>query len=124
MRMHAGKEQLPLILIVIDNLAGIKGNKIGEGYYYELAEQMKAGYNCGIRYIVTSDHMNEATMRLKQELGERLALHMKDKYEYSEVLQCRCTFVPGGNDPGPGGMVNADGEPIIFQTAMYLPGGR
>lgn len=112
------KEQLPLILIVIDNLAGIKGNKIGEGYYYELAEQMKAGYNCGIRYIVTSDHMNEATMRLKQELGERLALHMKDKYEYSEVLQCRCTFVPE-EDPGRG-MVNADGEPIIFQTAMYL----
>lgn len=112
------KEQLPLILIVIDNLPGIKGTKAGEEYYYELAEHLKAGMIYGIRYIVTSDHLNEVTIRIKQELGDRLALHMKDKYEYGEALQCHCTFTPE-EDPGRG-MVNADGEAITFQAAMYL----
>ena len=111
--------KMPLIVIFIDNLFGLKVTKAGEDYYYNLADYLKAGWNYGIRYIVTTDHLNEATMRIKQELGGRIAFQLKDKYEYEEVLGCRCQCIP--EEIAGRGVLNVDGVSLNFQAAMYEP---
>ena len=109
--------KLPLILVIIDNISGLKENKKGENKYYKLQEYLKNGSNYGVKYIICSSHTNEMTLRIRQELGNRIAFHMKDKYEYGEALNCRCDYLP--SEIKGRGLYNVDGIPLEIQFAKY-----
>ena len=64
-------------------------------------------------------HLNEMTGRIRQEIPSRLALHMKDKYEYGEALDCRCNVTPA--ETRGRGLAVYDEQPLEFQAAMYYP---
>ncbi len=115
---HAS-EELPLILVVIDNFAGLTNFKKGNDLQYGFSQYLKEGLSYGIRYIITATHGNEINSRAKQELTTRFALQLKDKYEYGEALNTRCSYIPP-TTPGRG-LCMYNEAPLEFQAAMLHP---
>lgn len=111
------KVDIPLIIVVIDNISGLGNTKKGEQYSYKLHNYLKDSLNYGIKYVVTCSHLNDISLRLRQEFGDRLCLHMKDKYEYSDALNCKVSYTPP-ELPGRGLFVVL-GRPLEIQMAMY-----
>lgn len=111
--------RIPLILVIIDNLAGMSASHIGQAQYERLQGYLKACGNYGIKYVLTISHLNEASMRIKQEFPNRIGLNLKDKYEYSEILNCRASYIPA--EIAGRGLYNYEGRPLELQLAMYGP---
>lgn len=109
--------ELPLILVVIDNFAGLCASKTGSDLQYKMQEYLKMGVNYGIQFVLASSHLNEMSSRVKQELGERITLQMKDRYDYGEALGIRCNYVPA-QYPGRG-LYNNEGEILEMQLVRY-----
>ncbi len=111
--MYLTRHKLPLMLFVIDNIAAF--NAINDRYYSDLHEYIKLAAGLGIFFIITASFQNELYSRTKQELGGRIALTLKEKYDYGELLVGKCEYVP---DKKPGrGMINLDGRLLEFQAA-------
>lgn len=106
---------LPLILVIIDNMSGLTGLKKGNSYYTGISEYMRNGSSYGIRFVMSANHMNAFITRTKQEAGTRISLQLKDKFEYGDVLGCKCNYVPPAVKGR--GMVVCDERPLEFQTA-------
>ncbi len=115
---HAGQD-LPLILVVIDNVAGITNFKKGNDYLYGLNQYLKEGLSYGIRYIITATHSNDLNSKAKQELSTRFALQLKDKYEYGEAMNARCTYIPPAIAGR--GICMYNEAPLEFHAAMLRP---
>lgn len=113
-------KDIPLVLVVIDNFAGLTASKIGEAQSFKLQSYIKDCANYGVKFVIACSHLNEAPSRIRQELGSRICLHMKDKYDYSEILGCKVSYIPP-EIPGRG-LVNNDGVPLEFQSASILAG--
>lgn len=113
-------QPLPLILVMIDNIAGMGNTKAGDAHLYKLSEYIKNGSNYGIKYIVTGSHLNDASQRIKQELGNRICLYLSDRYDYGAALGCRCQLQPP-EMPGRG-VYSLDGVPMEMQLAMAETG--
>lgn len=111
--------ELPLILVCIDNAGALKTSKSGEEYFYHLADQIKGSTDYGIRYIIFTDHLNELTARIKQELPDRIALRLKDRYEYDDVLGIRSKCLP--EQWAGRGMIAQGKEGLILQVCMEKP---
>ena len=80
---------------------------------------MRDAASFGIKFIITSSHLNEVSTKTKQELGTRITLRMKDKFEYSDALSLRCTFMP--DDRCGRGLCVSDGQLLEYQCAMVRP---
>lgn len=111
-------QHLPLILVIIDNLSGLSSSKEGEQISYSLSSYLKDGPKFGIKFIITESHINGVPSKMKLELNDRLSLHMKDKYEYGDVLNTRVEYCPP-ESPGRGLCV-VDERSLEFQAAMFL----
>ena len=112
-------KKIPLILVIIDNIAGLSSSKEGENHSYKLQSYLKNSANYGIKYIITCSHLNEVSSRVRQELGTRICLHMKDKYDYNEILGCKVSYLPP-EVPGRG-LVCEEGRALEFQNAIIQP---
>lgn len=112
-------QQIPLVLVFIDNLVGLTLTKVGRAHHDVIHEYMKEGYSYGVKYVVScGDLTTESTQRIRQQLGERICLHVGDKYGYGEVLNKRCSYVPPDR-PGRGMYVYED-EPLEIQVARIF----
>jgi len=109
--------ELPLILVIIDNITGLTSSKTGEAHSYRLQSYIKDSANYGIKYIITCSHLNDISSRIRQELEARISLHMGDKYDYNEFLGCKVSYMPS-EVPGRG-LINIDGKPLEFQSAIF-----
>lgn len=107
---------LPLILVIVDGFTNIKNLNGGEEYFIMFQEFLREGAGFGIRFILTCNHDNEVGSRSKQELDYRIALQAKDRYEYSDILDIRCTYVPPVWN-GRGLCIQED-RPLEYHTAM------
>lgn len=110
---------LPLVLFAIDDISGLIASAKGEAYYSNLQEYMKQCLNLGILFVLIAGQCNEVLMRIRQVIGTKIALHQKNKFEYGDVLECRCGYEPP-EMPGRG-LVLVNGEPLEFQAAIYEP---
>lgn len=110
---------LPVILVIIDNMAGFAALKKGDDYSRRLQDYLKNSVAYGVKYILTCSHLNETLMRTRQEIGTQISLYQKSKYDYGDVLGCRCDYMPP-ELPGRG-MALLDGRPLEFQAAMFEP---
>ena len=108
---------IPLILVFIDNIAGLSTTRVGEQMTMKLPGLLKEGLNYGIKYIVSCTHLSDMNMRLRQEFGDRICLNMKDKYEYIDALNCKVSYIPP-DYPGRG-LYNYEGRPLEFQAAIF-----
>ena len=111
--------KLPLVLVVIDNVGGIANFSKGSDLLYSMSQYLKEGLSYGIRYIVTLTHLNELNSRAKQEFATRFALQLKDKYEFGEALNTRCSYLPPVMSGR--GLCMYDERPLEFQTAILNP---
>lgn len=109
-------QPLPLVVVAIDNVSGLSSLNKGNTYYSTLHEYLKDSPSLGIKVIITCSNMSELSMRSKQEILDRIALQMKDKYEYSDVLNCRGNYTPAAF-PGRGLCVQ-DGRLLEYQAAL------
>lgn len=112
-------KRIPLILVFIDNFAGFASSKMGSVCLNSLHLALKNSNAYGMKFVITSTRLNEVSMRIRQELGDRIALQMKDKYDYGETLGCRCSYFPP-NYPGRG-LYCIHERPLEFQASMYWP---
>ncbi len=111
-------QRLPLVLVIIDNLSGLSSTKEGEQIGYKLSSYLKDGPKYGVKYIITESHINGVPSKVKLEMNDRLSLHMRDKYEYGDVLNVKVDYCPS-DAPGRGLCV-VDERCLEFQTAMFF----
>ena len=109
------EKRLPLVVIIIDGYAGIASLKNNMELSAEIAYVMREGLNYGIRFIITANHINDCTAKIRQETERRFALRSKDRFAYGEILGVRCTLniyeTPGR------GICERDKECFEFQVA-------
>ena len=108
---------LPLILVVIDH-AALLSTLLKGTYFVELGEFMRNGVGVGIKFILSGNKLDDFSVRTRQNAGNRIALRQKDKFDYTEVLGCRCTFVPA--DGTGRGMCYIDGRGLEYQAALCV----
>ena len=114
-------QKLSLILVIIDNIASLNLSKQGENLYYKLSGYLKGSANYGIKYIITCSHLNEITAKIRNELDDRICLYLKDKYDYSEMLGCKVSYLPP-EIPGRG-LYKYEGRALEFQSAIIQADG-
>ncbi len=113
------KAPLPLILVVFDSYMNLLSFRRGAEYHSGLYDYLRTGAAFGIRYVLSANHFGEVHSRARQEIDSRIALRAKDRYEYTDILETRCTSEP---DVKPGrGMCVVEGRPLEFHTAMLDP---
>lgn len=59
-------------------------------------------------------------MRTRQELKQRIAIQLKDKYDYTDILGVKCSCQPP-EKPGRG-LFNYNGEALEMQLIRFAPG--
>lgn len=114
------REPLPFILVIIDNVAGFLQTKAGQKQYDLLQYYLKNSANYGVAYLFTISHVNEINMRTRQELKQRIAIQLKDKYDYTDILGVKCSCQPP-EKPGRG-LFNYNGEALEMQLMRFAPG--
>ena len=112
-------QKLPLILVVIDNISGLANFKKGSELLFGINQYLKEGLSYGVRYIITANHSADLNSKAKQEIATRFSLQLKDKYEYGDALNTRCSYTPP-TIPGRGLCVYND-SPLEYHVAMLRP---
>lgn len=108
--------RIPLILLVIDNFALFAASKNNQ-FYNNFHTFMRDSISYGIKVVTTCSRLNEMSSRCRQEIQDRVALHLKDRYDYFDVLNVKTPYVP--TDTGGRGMCVQDGRALEFQTAQF-----
>lgn len=107
---------MPLVLVVIDNISGLTALQKGNIYFNSLNTYLRDGVSYGIKIVLSAAHLNELSTRARQEVGTRVALHLKDKFEYGDVLNCKCTYTPPERKGR--GLTVYHGRPLEYHTAQ------
>lgn len=109
---------LPLILVVFDNIAGFAALKSANKYYDQLPNYLKEYAAYGIKFIISCTHMNDMYYKVKQEIDSFISIWMKDKYDYGEAMKCYCRYIPS-KKLGRGLVLCGENNPLEIQFAMY-----
>lgn len=110
-------QKFPLILIVIDNVMGMQLDKSASRFYSILDHFMKLGLNYGVRFIITSPHINELPMKLKQEIVYRIAFRVNTNYEYGDIINVRVRYMP--TDCLGRALINVDNKALEMQVGLF-----
>ena len=109
-------QQIPLIVLVIDNIGGMSQFKNSRDYLDQLSDLMRNGDGYGIKVVATANDVNDFPYRMQRDFGEVLALKLKDRYAYSNVLNMRCVLdLP---DIKGRGICLFDGRCLEYQAAL------
>ena len=109
--------RLPMILVVIDNVRQLKDTKEAMNYYDALPDYLKNGLIYGVQFVITSSALGDLMSRAKSEIGDRIALRVKDRFDIGELLGTKVKDVPPEN-PGRGTILYED-RPLECQAAIY-----
>lgn len=113
------KENLPLILIVLDGFAEFSETTY-QKYEEVLYQILREGEKLGILIIMTTDSFSSMriSMRLSELFKTKICFYMKDTYAYTEVFDVmKLPVLPQSGIPGRG--IAYYGERILeFQTAL------
>lgn len=108
--------ELPLVLVVIDNISGLSASKVGEAHNYRLQSYLKNSAVYGVKYIVTCNQPSDVPSRIRAEFGERISFHLIDKYSYNDFLGCKVSYIPP--EISGRGLYKVDDCPLEFQGAI------
>lgn len=109
-------EELPIVLLVIDDIARIDEMSQRSVFLSLLEDIMSNGASYGVKVISTINHINNCPIRLRRNIGEKIALRAKDRFSYSDILDARCLYEPA-KIPGRG-MCVIDTHCYEFQVAV------
>lgn len=119
--IHAKGLKVPVILIIIDNMASFR-TKTNAIYDELLMSILKEGINYGIYVIVTAGGfgISEIPNRMAENFRSKICLEMNDKFAYAEVLRkLHLEVVPEENVKGRG-LAKVGDSILEFQTALCL----
>lgn len=112
--LEAGYDDLPMIVVAIDNMAAFKE------YFPDQAEEIgrlsREAQGVGISLVVTAAMSNALNYRTQANFGEKLVLNCNDPNEYSAVFG-HCKNTPKEN-PGRG-LLMMDKRILEYQVAVY-----
>lgn len=112
--VEAGYTDLPLAVLLIDNMAAFRE------YFPEQAEQVgslaREAQGVGLSIIITAATSNALNSRIQTYFGQKIALPCNDPMEYGAVFG-HCAEKPGGNAGS--GLFVSDGRILEFQTAIF-----
>lgn len=114
--------KLPLMLVVIDSMEGLSSLAKGNLYFSTMSDFMRDAGSYGIKFIITGNHTNAFSTRMRQEGGTRIALRAKDKFAYQDILNIKVKSTP--SDVKGRGLYDYDGTPLEFHTAMAVTEGN
>lgn len=114
--------KLPLMLVIIDSMEGLSSLAKGNLYFSSMSDFMRDAGSYGIKFIITGNHTNAFSTRMRQEGGTRIALRAKDKFAYQDILNIKVKSVP--SDVKGRGLYDYDGTPLEFHTAMAVTEGN
>ena len=112
---------MPLILVVIDNITGLSSWKEGQSIYYDLNLLIREGNSVGIKFLVSAGNFDDILYKVKKELGTRFVLDAKSKFEYADILGVQKAFKPV-QTPGRG-LVREEERAVECHIARYTFGG-
>ncbi len=115
------KQQVPAIVLVIDNYAGFRV-QTADKYEPVILQLAAEGKNNGIYLILTASGigMGEVPGKLAGNFGYRLVLELGDLYQYGEILRVsRSEVYPEAGKRGRG-IVKAEDRVLEFQTALVM----
>lgn len=116
-RLHP--DELPAILLVVDNYAGLKEKTDGK-YEQQMMQLSREGLGYGIFLILSAAGfgMNEISGRMAENMRTTVCLEMADKYKYVEALRvARIAIVPESGIHGRG-LVRVGDRCLEYQTAV------
>lgn len=111
---------LPLVFLVIDNIAGFDEMNNRSDILNMLGDFMTSGVGYGCKVIFTISQINDCSYRIRNQAGNRIALRAKDRFSYSDILECRCQYEPT-DTPGRG-MCTDNVHCYEYQTALIVGG--
>lgn len=110
-------EQLPAIVVVLDNYTGfINAYPDAEDY---LAQLLREGGNLGIHFVITANSPSAVRMKTSGNITLAAALQLADRGEYSAAVGRAYGLEPA---PVPGRGLVKGNPPLEFQTALPAPG--
>ena len=112
-------QPLPVILVIIDNLAELSNTKIGERHFYQLGNYLRECASYGVKYIITCGQLNDLTSRMRYSIEDCIALCLKDKYAYGDAINCRVEYTPP-KKPGRG-LFKLGERPLELQLCIHYP---
>lgn len=114
------EKEIPLILFVLDGFDEIPDDSKGREIQDKLITIAREGPSYGIQFIFTIANIRNLMSRLRNEIGFYLPLHLKESFNYIDLLGKRPSFVP---EDLPGrGLVLFDQKIVEFQTAQLCVG--
>ena len=113
--------KIPLILVAIDNIAGLSSWKGGKNICYDLHTLIREGNTVGIKFLITAGSYDDVMYNIKKEFGTRFVLDAKNRFEYGDILGVRCRFEPP-RIPGRG-LLREEERALECQIAKYMVKG-
>lgn len=112
--LDAGYKELPLMVVVIDNMAAFKE------YFPEQNDELNSltreAQSVGISFVVTASTSNALNYRTQANFGQKLVLNCNDEGEYSNVFG-HCRQTPKENAGR--GLLLMEKRILEFQTAIF-----
>lgn len=117
--IEAGFEDLPQIVIIIDNIAAFREyfGKMDESFNLLIRE----GASVGINFIVTGNQANTLGARALANFSNRVSLFCNERSEYSNIFD-RCRIEP--KETAGRGLCVVDKKILEFQTALAFEGEK
>lgn len=85
---------MSMIFVIIDGFSNIRNFAAGEDVYSTLQDKLNDAANYGIKYIVTANRPGDFNMKSRDEFDYKIAFNAKDRYDYNDMLDTKCTFTP------------------------------
>jgi S-DNA-T family DNA segregation ATPase FtsK/SpoIIIE len=113
------ENMFPAILVVIDNFAEFQENY--EHMLPDLIGMVRDGRSLGIYYAVTAGNPNEVGGKLYNQLSQRVTFTLPDATAYVDIVGRGALSLV--DTPGRG-LINIEGQPLEFQTAIPVIAGE
>lgn len=82
----------PLVIVIIDNIAGLTSSKEGDAQLFKLSQILKDCANYGVKFIVSCTRYSDISIKIRQSLGDRLSLYQKRNSIMLNHLSARSTI--------------------------------
>lgn len=112
--LEAGYKEMPLMVIIIDNMAAFK--EYFPDQNDELNSITREAQSVGISFIVTATTANALNYRVQANFGQKLVLNCNDDSEYSNVFG-HCKQTPKENAGR--GLLQQEKRILEFQVAIF-----
>lgn len=116
---EAGFDEIPQIMVIIDNFTALK--ELYNGYEEDMIKLLREGVSVGITLAVTNGQMAGLGYRYMPNFSRKIALYCNDSSEYGSLFE-RCRLIPG-NVIGRG-LVEVGRSVYEFQSYLSFPGDK